>query len=497
MIQILLVAMLPWGSDVKGNASPASSIEKTEPSAAKKTGLTVAEQHADLVADLARQIWEFSEPAFQEFQSSKLLADTLEQSGFRVDRGVAGMKTAFVAEYGSGRPIVAILAEYDALPGLSQAAVPYKDPVPRREAGHGCGHNLFGAASTVAAIAARRAIEKHQLKGTIRLYGCPAEEGGGGKTYLVRDGFFREVDVALHWHPSTQNDAQPHGCLAVIRFRVQFHGRAAHAAGSPHDGRSAMDGVELMNVGVNYLREHVIPEARIHYVVTHGGKRPNIVPDFAEAWYYIRAPKMSQAKGIFERVKKIAEGAALMSETKQELRSVTGTYEILPNKTLASRMLANFKGVGPPTFAPKEIEFAKELRSNLGINDLEDLADGARGPLLDRILEGTPKINNGSTDVGDVSWNVPTAGLQVATAARGIPGHSWSFVACSGTSMGERGAQTAARVLAATAIELLENPRVIADAKAEFDAKRAGNTYQSFIDKGPPPERLEGDVAGP
>lgn len=457
----------------------------------QQTALETVDKSAPLIKELARKIWNLAEPAFQEHESSRLLAGALAKAGFRVTGDVAGMKTAFVAEYGSGKPVIAILAEYDALPGLAQAAVPYQEPIPRQNAGHGCGHNLFGAASVGAALAVKEAIDAHKLSGTIRLYGCPAEEGGGGKVYLVRAGLFRDVDAALHWHPSTFNDAQPHSCLAVIRFRAEFVGRAAHAAGSPFEGRSALDGVELMNVGVNYLREHIIPEARIHYVITAGGRRPNVVPDLAEVWYYIRAPKMSQALAIFERVKKVAEGASLMSETESKIKMVTGTYEILPNQTLAAIVRGNLEAVGPPKFSEQEVQFARALRQSLGLADTVDLATGAQGPVADRILDRPPKVNNGSTDVGDVSWNVPTGGLQIATAARGIPGHSWSFVACSGAPLGERGAIIAAKVLATSAVELFMKPETIEQAKREFLNHRPAETYTPVLGEEPPPDKLD------
>jgi aminobenzoyl-glutamate utilization protein B len=468
-----------------------SQSPATQWTEAKRTAVeAVAKRSAD-ISEWSQKIWELAELAFQEHQSARLLADVLESAGFTVQRGIAGMKTAFVAEFGTGRPVVALLAEYDALPGLSQEAAPERRPAPRRDAGHGCGHNLFGAASVGAALAVKEAMLAHSLAGTIRVYGCPAEEGGGGKTYLVRDGRFANVDAGLHWHPSTSNGASTSTCLAVVRFRVRFTGKSAHAAGSPQSGRSAVDGVELMNVGVNYLREHVIPEARIHYVITNGGRRPNVVPDDAEVWYYIRAPKMAQAQAIFERVKKIAQGAALMSETTEMVHGVTGTYELLPNDALAEVMQRNLRLVGPPEFSAAELAFAQKLRENLGLVRDVDLKSGEGGPASRSIDRTDGKLNYGSTDVGDVSWTVPTAGLRIATAARGIPGHSWSFVACSGSDMGKRGAVTAAKILAATAVELLDTPALVAAAKAEFANRTAGILYRPVLNPGPPPERID------
>jgi len=458
---------------------------------AKKDAVAAVDAKAELIGSLGRQVWEFAELAFQEHKSSKLLADTLEAEGFRVTRAAAGMPTAFVAEFGSGKPVVAILAEYDALPGLSQAAVPRQEPLPTSRAGHGCGHNLFGASSVGAALAVKQAMINRKLPGTVRLYGCPAEEGGSGKVYLVREGAFKDVDVAFHWHPSSGNSAAMKTSLAVIRFRVRFQGKAAHAAGSPQKGRSALDGVELMNVGVNYLREHVQSDARIHYVITNGGGRPNIVPEHAEVWYYIRAPKMTQAQEIFERVKKIAQGAALMSETQQELHLVTGSYEILENEPLALLMDGNLRLIGAPSFSPEEKQFAAELRKNLGLSDARD---GSEGPLDTSIARFAPDITGGSTDVGDVSWVIPTAGLTVATSARGIPGHSWSTVACSGSPIGKRGSIVAAKVLATTMLDVLEKPETVAAARTDFVRRKGDMVYKVMLPAGPAPERID-DIA--
>lgn len=460
-------------------------------STARQTAVAEVGKQSDLVVSLGKQVWEFAETAFQEHKSAELLAATLEKAGFKVRRQVGGMPTAFIAEYGSGKPVLAILAEYDALPGLSQAATTQQTPVPGQTAGHGCGHNLFGAACTGAALAVRRAMDEHRLAGTLRVYGCPAEEGGCGKAYMVREGLFADVDAALHWHPGAKNSAAPRSSLAVIRFRVKFAGRAAHASGSPEKGRSALDGVELMNVGINYLREHVPSTARIHYVITRGGQRPNIVPENAEAWYYIRAPQMSLAQEIFARVKKIAEGAALMSETTQSIHSLTGSYEILPNDPLARLMDANLRAIGVPEFSDAEREFAHDLRETLGLSDAPDRDTGATGPIDTRIARFLPGGGEGSTDVGDVSWVVPTAGLGVATCARGTPGHSWAMTACSGSPLGQRGSLTAAKVLAATAVQIFEEPQTLVGAKEDFTRRKGDVAFKPVLEPGPPPERLD------
>ncbi|MBL8827877.1 MAG: amidohydrolase [Planctomycetaceae bacterium] len=455
---------------------------------AKQAAVAAVDERAAMITDLGKKVWEFAELAFQEHKSSALLADALEREGFKVTRGVATMPTAFVAEYGSGKPVVAILAEYDALPGLSQAAVPQQQPLPTSRAGHGCGHNLFGAASTGAALAVKHVLADRKLSGTVRLYGCPAEEGGSGKVYLVREGLMKDVDVAFHWHPGSGNSAAMKSSLAVIRFRVRFTGKAAHAAGSPQKGRSALDGIELMNVGVNYLREHVPTDSRIHYVITNGGGRPNIVPEHAESWYYIRSPKMTDAALIFERVKKIAQGAALMSETQQEVHMVTGSYEILENEPLAKLMDANLRAIGAPQFTDDEIKFATELRQNIGVNEGRDTTLGALDTTIGNF---TSDVTNGSTDVGDVSWVVPTTGLSIATSARGVPGHSWSTVACAGSPIGTRGSIVAAKVLATTTLDIFEQPERVAAAKADFERRKGTVVYKVLLPPGPAPTRLD------
>lgn len=451
----------------------------------KATALEAAAARVEPVERWGRRIWEFAETAFQERKSSQLLADALEEDGFRVRRGVAEMPTAFVAEFGSGKPVVALLAEYDALPGLSNAASPLQQVEPRQTAGHGCGHNLFGAAIVGSAMAVKEAMQKHAVGGTLRVYGCPAEEGGCGKAYLIRAGEMKDVDLALHWHPGSDNKAGSKSSLAIVRFRVRFKGKAAHAAGSPQAGRSALDAVELMNIGVNFLREHVSSSSRIHYVITDGGRRPNVVPDSAEAWYYIRAPKMTEVQKIFERVKKIAAGAELMTETKHELRMITGSYEILPNEPLARAVHANLQSVGPPSFTAEDQAFAEAIRRELGL-------DGRGGePLAAKIAPFSTDIGNGSTDVGDVSWIVPTAGFSVATAARDVPGHSWAMTACSGSSIGAHGSATAVKVLAASTVDFLLDEKLRAAAVEDFRRRLENTKYEPVLDPGPPPERLD------
>ncbi|QDU63673.1 p-aminobenzoyl-glutamate hydrolase subunit B [Planctomycetes bacterium Pan216] len=464
---------------------------KAEWTETKRAAAESIEARKEEIASQARRIWELAELAFQERKSSTLLADALESSGFEVERGVAGMETAFVATFGKGKPVIALLAEFDALPGLSQRAEPYRKEDPRRDAGHGCGHNLFGVASVGAAIAVKEVMVEKGLEGTLRVYGCPAEEGGGGKSYLVREGLFDDVDAALHWHPSSSNDAGPRTTLAVIRFRVRFKGKSAHASAAPEQGRSALDAIELMSVGVNFLREHIPSDVRIHHVITEGGKRPNVVPENAEAWYYIRAPRMATAKEVFARVRRIADGAALMTDTKSTILKVTGAHEILPNEPLARLVDGNFRLIGPPQFSEEERSFAQSLRESLGLADDVDLREGARGPVSDAISGFREHGTKGSTDVGDVSWSVPTAGALVATAPRGVPLHSWGFVASAGSSIGVRGAVTAAKVLALSAIDLFEQPKLLDAGKEDFRRRKGTAPFEPLLESGPPPKSVD------
>lgn len=456
-------------------------------SGAIKSAESWLNQHSDRIDQISNAIWEYAELAFQEHRSSKLLADTLEQSGFKVQRGVADMKTAFLAEYGSGKPVIALLAEYDALPGLSQQAQPIRQPREPGKPGHGCGHNLLGTASVAAGLAVKEALNRHQLPGKVIVFGTPAEEGGAGKVYMVRAGLFREVDAVLTWHPGSTNEIAGGSCLAVKRARFHFTGMAAHAAGSPEKGRSALDAVELMNVGSNYLREHVPDDTRIHYVITKGGGRPNIVPEEAESWYYVRAPRMAQAQAVFERVQEIAQGACLMTRTKVTVRAESGTYEVLPNLALSRVMQRHLKRVGPPTFETNDLRFAAELRRSVGLpeRDLEAGLDRATGEI-------TFSRGMGSTDVGDVSWHVPTAELLVAARPLGTPGHSWAFVASAGGPIGHKCCRTAARILACSALDLIIDPSQLKPIREEFQTKTREFVYKCGIpDHEKPPEKID------
>ena len=419
---------------------------------------------------IARNIWEFAEVGYKENKSSALLQETLRKEGFQVTNGQAGMPTAFIASYGSGSPVIAILAEYDALPGLSQQAVPEKRPIQGQDAGHGCGHNLFGTASVAAAVALKQLMASGQLKGTLRLYGCPAEEGGSGKVYFVREGFFKDVDVAIHWHPKDKNLVTMTSALANTSAKFRFYGISSHASMAPEKGRSALDGVEAMNYMANMMREHIPQETRIHYVITQGGKAPNVVPDFAEVFYYVRHPKREMVQSIFERLVTTAEGAAKGTETKMDYEIIGGTHDLLINTSLAKMMQQNLELTGGVQYDAAETSFAQQLATSFSNPPTISAAKSIQ-PLQNFIDAG-----GGSTDVGDVSYAVPTVGLESATWVPGTSAHSWQAVACNATGIGMKGMLVAAKTMALTGIDLFTNPTYIQQAKEEH-RKQVGN-YQ-------------------
>jgi aminobenzoyl-glutamate utilization protein B len=434
----------------------------------------------DRYAEVARRIWTFAEVGYQEKQSSALLQSELREAGFTIDAGVAGMPTAFVGSYGSGKPVIAILAEFDALPGITQDAVPDRQPLPDKTAGHACGHHLFGTASTAAAIAVKAWMARTGARGTIRLYGTPAEEGGGGKVYMVRAGLFKDVDAVLHWHAGDRNDASPGSALANVSAKFRFRGLSAHAAAAPERGRSALDGVEAMNFMVNLLREHVPEDTRIHYVITSGGSAPNVVPDFAEVYYYVRHPEPQRVAEIFERVKTAAEGAAAGTGTTVEHEVINGVYAMLPNEALARVMDRHLRRVGGVQYTPEERAFAERLRKTL--QDPPPIAAAAD-------IEGFAiKEAGGSTDVADVSWVVPTTGLRTATWVPGTPAHSWQAIAAGGTTIGVKGMMVAAKTLALTAIDLFTDPKIIAAATDEYRGRVGPDfVYRPLVGNRPPP----------
>jgi len=433
--------------------------------AGKNEVLKELENKKDSYGIVAQKIWNYAEMGYQEEKSVELLQKSLNDEGFNLTKGVAGMPTAFIAEYGKGEPIIAILGEYDALPGLSQQAIPEKKS-DNKEAGHACGHHLFGTASTAAAISVKNWLKKNNAKGTIRFYGCPAEEGGSGKVYLVREGLFNDVDAVLHWHPNSLNDASAGAALANKSAKFRFYGTSAHAAISPDKGRSALDAVEAMNMMVNMMREHIPQEARIHYVITDGGKAPNVVPDYSEVYYYARHNNRNTVIDIFNRIVKAAEGAALGTETKMDYEMIGGTHELLPNLTLQKIMYDNLVNIGGITYTNEEKIFADKIAQSLGLEGVE--IEKAKN-IQPYKTEAKPF---GSTDVGDVSFAVPTAGMSSATWVPGTPAHSWQAVAAGGTNIGNKGMMVAAKTLALTAIDLFSNTSLLGKAKVELIERR-------------------------
>jgi aminobenzoyl-glutamate utilization protein B len=446
-----------------------------------RAALASIDANRDRYAQLARQIWDFAEIGYNEHRSCALLQGQLRDAGFRVEAGVAGIPTAFTATYGQGKPVIGILAEYDALPGITQDAVPDRRPVAGKAAGHACGHNLFGTGSTAAAIAVKEWLAATGAPGTIRLYGTPAEEGGGGKVYMVKEGLFRDVDTVIHWHAAARNDASPGSSLANLSVKFRFHGVSAHAAAAPERGRSALDGVEALNHMANLLREHVPEETRLHYVITSGGSAPNVVPDYAEVYYYVRHPDPEAVAEIFARLRKAAEGAALGTGTTVDHEIVNAVYSILPNEALARVMDRNLRIVGGVSYTGEEEAFAERIRATLGDN-VPPLADANRIETFER------KEPAASTDAADVSWVVPSTALYTATWVPGTAAHSWQAVAASGTSIGVKGMIVAAKTLTLTAIDLFGDSKLIEEARAEYRAKVGPNfVYKALIGDRKPP----------
>jgi aminobenzoyl-glutamate utilization protein B len=432
-------------------------------------------------AEIARTLWEYAEVGYQETRSSELLQQVLRDEGFSIVSGVAGIPTAFVASYGSGGPIIGILAEYDALPGINQDAVADRSPVDGKAAGHACGHNLFGAGSVGAAIAVRHWLQDSGTPGTVRLYGTPAEEGGSGKVYMVRAGLFDEVDIVLHWHASNKNSADANTTLANRSAKFRFRGVSAHAAGAPQNARSALDGVEAFNYMTNLMREHVPQETRIHYVITSGGSAPNVVPDYAEVFYYLRHPQAETVKEIWTRLEAAALGAAQGTGTNVEWEIIHGNHPLLINESLARMMDEKLREVGGFDYTPDEQAFAEEIYATLQHPELP------LGSQRD-VQPFEMSLDYGSTDVGDVSMVVPTVGLNTATWVPGTPAHSWQSTAASGMSIGFKGTQVAAKTLALAAIELFENSDLRTKARQEFDASIGDDFhYEALLgDRAPP-----------
>ncbi|MDR3115221.1 MAG: amidohydrolase [Treponema sp.] len=466
------------------------------------------ESIGELLRGISDAIWDYAETAFEEYRSAAILRETLARQGFEVEDKTGGIDTAFCASYGSGKPVIAILAEYDALSGLSQKAKAVTEEARGGKEdngnGHGCGHNLLGTGSLGAALAVKEYLAANKVPGTIKLFGCPGEEGGSGKAFMARAGVFAGLDAAFAWHPMAVNAVMEWKLLANYQILYKFRGKAAHAAASPHLGRSALDAVELMNVGVNFLREHLIPEARLHYAITHtGGFSPNVVQARGEVLYLIRAPRLPQVEEIYQRVNKIAQGAALMTETSVEIEFIKACANVIPNKTLGRVLYDNFKAQDLPRYTEEEQAFATALAQTslkppgaeaamFLPNRGKDLAEYTKRlgdkTLCDLILpfddETAEPVFPGSSDVGDVSWNVPTAQIAVACYALGTAEHSWQLVSQTRSSLGHKGLILAAKVIAAACVDVLEHPELAEKAAVEWEQRLESHPYRSAI----PPE---------
>ena len=450
------------------------------------------------LAEISDLIWGYAELGYVEFKSAKLLSEELERHGFKVQRGVADIPTSFVGIWGQGKPVIGVMGEYDALPGLSQKTVPYKEPIKAGEPGHGCGHNIHGTSGLGGAIALRYAMEENEIPGTLKFFGCPAEEMLSGKVWMVKEGVFDGVEAVLSHHPNSMNYAGLSSSNANNAVKFHFYGKTSHAAGSPEQGRSALDAVELMNVGVNYLREHVIQDARIHYVIEEGGGQPNVVPDYARSWYLVRAPERDQLEPIYNRIVKIAEGAALMTETDLKVQFVKGIYNKMPSKALSDTVTANMRMIGSPEYTEDEMSFAREIEKTISSDSKRTTLWKTKRPnwedLLDVTMDRTipdawneGEVSHGSTDVSDVSWQAPTMEFSTATYVLGTPGHSWQNVAMSGMSIGHKSLFFASKVLACTGLDLLTQPNLLKEAWAELERRKAGREYKSPIPNGLPP----------
>lgn len=455
--------------------------KKTPVNPNKTAVMQSVDKHQQELISVSDKIWAYAETALRENKSAKELADYAETQGFRLKRGVAGMPTAFTAEYGSGKPIIGIMGEFDALPGISQKAQPTKEALNPGAAGHGCGHNLFGAGSLGAAVAIKELMQQGKLKGTIRFYGTPAEESVGGKIYMARDGLFADLDVCLDWHPDVEIAASTQSSQAMVDFIVEFKGKAAHAAADPWNGRSAVDGMEAFTDGVNMLREHVRPSVRMHYAIMSGGDVPNVVPEYAKIWMWVRDSKREGVETVFSRVKEIAQGAAMIAGVEAKVTVQTGDYELLVNRTGASALQKNLEILGPINYTAEEIAFAKKIQEVQGGEQIG--LDGKIHPLK----ETSEHPTGGSTDVGDISWIVPEITLVATTAPPNTAWHGWSVVACGGMSIGHKGMLLAAKSLAMTMVDLFENEQLRKDVRAEFEQRRGGHVYKAYIPDGPPP----------
>ena len=447
----------------------------------KQSVIESIDTQKETLIDISDRIWAYAETAFKETQSSKTLSDYAEEQGFHVSLGVAETPTAFVAEYGSGKPIIGILGEFDALPGLSQNTVPYKDPRIEGGGGHGCGHNMFGTASLGAAVAIKELIEAGELEGTIRFYGTPAEEQYFGKLWMIRAGLFDDVDVVMDWHPSSETKAHVQSSLAMVDFQVEFFGQAAHAAADPWNGRDASDALELYASGINYYREHVRPTVRIHYDIKVAGEVVNVVPDYARIWVRVRDSKRDGMVEVWNRVVEMAEGAAILANVEHKVSLVSGIHEVLPNRVGGALTQANLEFLGPIEYTEKEIAFAKAIQKatdkeqvglDADINPLEETQEHPQG---------------GSTDVGDVSFIAPVLRMTATVAPKDTPWHSWAVAACGGMSIGHKGMLHAAKTMSMTMVDLYKNPDKMEEIKSEWKERKGDYVYTGIVPDGPPP----------
>ena len=446
----------------------------------KKAVIQSVEQHKESLIKLSDSVWALAETAFEEQGSAKILADYAEAQGMSVTRGVAGIPTAFTATFGSGHPVISILGEYDALPGISQKASPEKEALNPGAAGHGCGHNLFGAASLGAAIAIKEQIESGKIKGTVKFLGTPSEEKYFAKIWMVQAGLWDDVDVNVSWHPGAQTEADVQSSLALVDFKVEFYGQAAHASGDPWNGRSASDALELYTTGINYYREHMKPTLRVHYHIQDGGQVVNVVPDYSRLWVRVRDTKRTGMMPVYERIKAMAEGAAIMADVDYKITLISGIYEMLVNRRGGEVMQQNLELLGPLTYTAEEETFAKKIQEATGKPQVG--MDASIQPLLPTAEHPM----GGSTDVADVSWNVPNINLSVTVAPKDTPWHSWAVVACAGMSIGHKGMVHAAKAMSMTMVDLFQQPKLVQEIKNEFKERKGDEVYTPMIE-GPAP----------
>ena len=473
-------------------------------SESKRVACDWVDQHERMLVDHHMRIWELAEVGLQEDRTADLLTGTLAKEGFRVTQGVAGMPTAFVATYGRGKPVIGIMGELDALPGISNKAVPYKEPLVEGGAGHGCGHNGYAVTALGGALAVKAAMDQGLVKGAVKLFGCPAEETLVGKVFMVRDGVFDGVDACVGHHPSGFNGVSLRSGNAMNSVKFEFFGVASHAAGSPEQGVSAMDAVELMNVGVNYMREHVVQETRIHYVVEDGGHEPNVVPPYARSWYYVRAPERELVDMYYQRLLDIADGADKMVGTTHRVTFLSGVHNGMENRVLGEAAIANMRLVGVPTYTVEEEAFAAEMAKSIppekkkvglmssSLPDAMDLMDvNLNTRIYDPVGEGTK--GGGSSDVADVAWNTPTVQFRTVYTIVGAPGHSWQNTATNGTTIGQKSTIFASKVMAGTVIDLLSDKKLLQRARDEWTRQMKGRVYRCPVppDLKPPLDQLK------